>query len=39
MRSGQLTHMDGRYFTGRRRMLYVARLFRLAKRIALGAGQ
>lgn len=35
--SGQLTYTNGRYFTGRRRMLYVARLFRLAKRIALGA--
>ena len=37
-RSGQLTCKNGRYFTGRPRMLYVARLFRLAKRVALGVG-
>ncbi|MBM3954305.1 MAG: hypothetical protein ACKO9B_05690 [Planctomycetota bacterium] len=37
-RSGQLTYEDGRYYTGRRRMLYVAKLFRLAKRVMLGAG-
>lgn len=37
-RSGQLVCRDGRYFTGRRRMLYVARLFRLAKRVVLGVG-
>lgn len=37
-RSGQLICRDGRYFTGRRRMLHVARLFRLAKRVALGVG-
>ena len=38
-RSGQLIAKDGRYFTGRRRMLYVAKLFRLAKRVALGVGK
>jgi len=36
-RSGQLVMRDGRYYTGRKRMLHVARLFRSVKRIALGA--
>lgn len=36
-RSRQLRLDDGRYFTGRRRMLYVARFFAFAKRVVLGA--
>lgn len=36
MRNGQLVADSGRLFTGRKRMLYVASVFALAKRILLG---
>lgn len=37
VRSGQLVTDSGRFYTGRKRMLYVAQVFSISKRILLGS--